>query len=350
MTAKFWTTERLNHLKEIYNLPKDSIMAIYPGISWKVLSRQINLLGLYRRGKSWSVNEDNFLKEHYFLMPTTTIIHHLGRTQASINQRAVVLGLTKSNQIYRKGSAAKLIDGSLLSAYWIGFLLADGWISEYDRLQLALSIQDLTHLTKFAEYIGTSISTGMSHNRHYVRTTIKDIDHIPILKERFGFHNKKTYNPPVVPFNVSNEELMALVLGFIDGDGSINPRGHIRIKCHSSWLPVLTYFHESVQSYFNMDICNGPYINRQGYAQWSITKFELVDNLYKFGITNNLPLLERKWSLVKQHVPKFSHLNIDRIEELYRLRDLGHNISTIANILGCSTTTVKNYLKKLASA
>jgi DNA-binding NarL/FixJ family response regulator len=99
-----------------------------------------------------------------------------------------------------------------------------------------------------------------------------------------------------------------------------------------------------------MDICNGPYINRQGYAQWSITKFELVDNLYKFGITNNIPLLERKWSLVKQHVPKFSHLNIDRIEELYRLRDLGHNISTIANILGCSTTTVKNYLKKLASA
>lgn len=351
MTTKFWTMERLNHLKEIYNLPKDAIMASYPGISWKVLSRQINLLGLYRRGKSWSVSEDNFLKEHYFLMPTTTIINHLGRTQAAINQRATALGLIKSNQIYRKGSAAKLIDGSLLSAYWIGFLLADGWISKEHRLKLTLAQKDISHLVKFSDLIDTDIikftkSTG--HLQCY--TSIQDIDHIPILKERFGFHHQKTYNPPSVPFNVSDEELMALLLGFIDGDGNINARSHIRVKCHSSWLPILNYFHESVQSYFNMDTSNGPYINKQGYAQWSITRFKLVNNLYKFGITNNLPLLDRKWSLVKHHVPKFSHFNAERIKELYRLCDLGHNISTIANTLDCSTTTVKNYLKKLSLA
>lgn len=346
MTQNFWTSERIELLKNNYKLPREELLKLFP-VSWSIISRMINYLGLYRRGVPWEQSEDNILHEEYFLTPTKLLAEKLCRSIPAIHQRATLLGLIKSHQVYRKGSANILLDGSLISAYWIGFLLADGWISRSNRLKLSISQVDINNLEKFAEYIGTTVKTFVTNKGHPMcYTALQDADNIPKLRERFGFHNKKTYNPPTVPFGVSPNELIALIIGFIDGDGNINTRGHIRIKCHSSWIGVLEYFSVTLQKYFNLPL-NGraSYINAQGYASCNISFVSLTKELYNFAIQHKLPILDRKWDRVKMISTNYQRITPQQRDTIRTLIDQNFSSRQIAKIVGCTKTTVLNYAR-----
>ena len=66
----------------------------------------------------------------------------------------------------------------------------------------------------------------------------------------------------------------------------------LRIKNHSTWLPVLNLF--------STLICGNEkaIINNQGYAQLTITDTKILQKLKKQILQYNLPLLKRKWDII----------------------------------------------------
>jgi uncharacterized protein YqeY len=131
----------------------------------------------------------------------------------------------------------------------------------------------------------------------YLTLNIMDTNIISKIKEKFDIDNKKTYNPPSLSVfeNMKEENLYSLIVGFIDGDGSIRPKGNsfsLQVKCHSSWLSILDIFAKKINETTNAKL------NSAGYAYFTITNHKSLKKLKRFVLDNNLPVLKRKWDII----------------------------------------------------
>lgn len=119
----------------------------------------------------------------------------------------------------------------------------------------------------------------------------------PKFMEKYGFKYRKTYNP--IDFsafkNYDKELLLALLIGIIDGDGSIqynnSPNAFcITITAHVSWIK---FYQEFMQA---LDIPEH-IANRNDSASITIRicKREIIQLLQDVIINNNLFYLKRKW-------------------------------------------------------
>ena len=144
----------------------------------------------------------------------------------------------------------KLLDDEYESFYWIGFILADGYIANKKRLSITISEKDAEHLQKFCDYVNVQHIEHLTNNtRHYVRMSAQDSIYVPKIAEKFDISNAKTYNPPRLELlkRFTREQILSLAIGFIDGDGSIKHQYKrkdcsLTIKNHSSWLDILNLF------------------------------------------------------------------------------------------------------------
>lgn len=207
-----------------------------------------------------------------------------------------------ATKVYAKriGDASFLLDESNESFYWIGFILADGSINKGVRLTITLSRKDKTHLEKLAKRLNikTNDTEDVLNGNTYYQTTIS-IMHTDIfskLTKKFMINQNKTINPPnsSVFEQLSNEELLSIFIGFIDGDGSIFKQykrqdSRISIQIHSSWLNLLLYFNNRLN-------LNGKVsINKSGYALLQISDFVSCKLIKEKMLLLNIPFLKRKW-------------------------------------------------------
>ena len=130
----------------------------------------------------------------------------------------------------------------------------------------------------------------------------------PKFMEKYGFKPRKTYNP--IDFSVfkdyDRELLLALLIGIIDGDGSIQPNGSsnafcITITAHESW----TRFYQEF-----MEILDIPehISNREGSTTITIRicRREILQLLQGVITNNNLFHLKRKWNKLMIKEPSAS--------------------------------------------
>lgn len=213
---------------------------------------------------------------------------------------------------------AILLDDKIESFYWIGFLLADGHFNPSKGfLCLSLSNIDRKHLIKFYKFIKCSnkISNhkrNMSGFRAFDKKTISEI----CLK--FDINQRKTYNSPNIDFykEFNNNLFLALLIGFIDGDGHIKKVWKrndcsITIKLHSSWIKLLKLFGERLSLACETKI-PPPKINNAGYAFIHFSNRKVIRFLKEFGIKHKLPSLKRKWRLIDKKA--MAHSNTDTEE------------------------------------
>lgn len=203
----------------------------------------------------------------------------------------------------------KLLDDSLESAYWIGFILADGTIENESRIKLRIAESDKDHMEKYANYIKANVilqNKQKSAKEHHQRLVCVDFSRKELVKsicEKYQILPKKTYNPPIIDnIKISDDQWIALIIGFIDGDGTIKTNSgkqkskskNISIIVHNSWLPILKFMQNKLLTIGNFNVRNKPYINSRGQAMvnWSTSIFNFLLN---FSSINNLPIMERKW-------------------------------------------------------
>ena len=218
--------------------------------------------------------------------------------------------IKKVNSNYGRGNNLDiLLNNSNISLYWLGFILADGHIENNSRLKINLSDKDKEHLNKFALYTDClvkdykSFTKGTEHS--YCSISVTNNKVISQLSLNFDISNSKTYNPPKISsYNLSLDQFICLILGFIDGDGHIQvdrtyPR--IQISIHKSWLANLKFIEKQLYNKF-------PYFKKVGTlakirevkdcAFLQIGNTNMVKDLKQFAIDKQLPILQRKWDKV----------------------------------------------------
>lgn len=130
----------------------------------------------------------------------------------------------------------------------------------------------------------------------------------PKFMEKYGFKPRKTYNP--IDFSVfkdyDKELLLALLIGIIDGDGSIQPNGSsnafcITITAHESWTQFYQEFMETLDIPEHIS-------NREGSTTITIRicRREILQLLQDVITNNNLFHLKRKWNKLMIKEPSAS--------------------------------------------
>lgn len=214
-----------------------------------------------------------------------------------------------------KSSLARLLSDDLESFYWIGFILADGYFVDYGSykvLGIEISKKDEKHLQRFAELVKSKVkyrkrTTNFSKCSEicFVKISNEDID---ILMEKFKIKFNKTNFPPnISEWNFNKDQMLALIIGFIDGDGSISNRTNqygskstiISIQCGQEWINFLEMMKIFIVSEIDSKFRGKVRTNCRGHAYFCITKPTVITYLKNFAKLNNLPILERKWDKAK---------------------------------------------------
>ena len=262
----------------------------------------------------------NYLLENYSVKSKEEIIKDLNLSWSYIQKLACLNHIKKGkNESSNDWKFKNLIDYTdNISMYWIGFMIADGHIYSKRNIQINLSIKDKNHLLKIQEHIG-NISISLSDSQ--IRAIISDRKTIGLLSSDFKWISNKTKNPVEIPNYLSNDSLFSLIIGFIDGDGSINKKGHIFIKCDKSWRSNLEYFYYILtgeKKSFNL--------TSDGLSIIYILKLKTLFEIKQKAQELDLPIMSRKWNRIKNRVIKSEKYDIvkELLNKNYTIKEVIH--------------------------
>lgn len=294
-----------NYLEEEYKS-----VAVKFNTHKSVVCKRASLLGLNKRRRwtdedvmklktIWSTNTMKFILDSF----------KLGRgSWTTLSMKARKLGLKRGKRPNRKCDLSPLLSDSLESFYWMGFLLADGYFSE-NGLGVSISSRDKCHLAKLCKLIQVNdIKTFINHGSFSSDTPMVQIkcDHRDVIRElrpKFDLHKAKTYNPPdTLKYQFSNKQSIALIIGFLDGDGSIGISKNawsIQLTNHSSWIFFHLWIMDRILDIFGLNNA-GPKIMKNGYCKTSLYN-DVTIELGRFIKQYKLPHLSRKWDNVFNH-------------------------------------------------
>jgi hypothetical protein len=200
-----------------------------------------------------------------------------------------------------KGNLNNLLDGSPEAFYWLGFILCDAaYYAKDGKIKLCLSTKDELHLKKYGNFI--SFTGKINRFANAVSISVQDKPIVAHITSKFNIKDRKTYNPPDIPYMCENE-LIPFMIGYIDADGCIwkdtKKRIIIEIKQHISWKPILNKLNVRLHELFGLEVKNSVREKHNGrycVIQWKSYDFRkrLKESIYKY----NLPALDRKWNKI----------------------------------------------------
>lgn len=192
-------------------------------------------------GKKWTEKEIDILLKYYGNVHSRSeLLDKLpGRSYDAISMKATCLGLKgdkrNSNRQYDVNFS---IFNSITSnsAYWAGFIAADGHITINNQLMIGLSIKDSFHIEKLKKYIEYSgpIKTKTCKTNFgtfdRVNLVVQCRDICNDLHHIFNIPKGKKSDILSMP-NLSQEFLIDYICGYFDGDGCMyfDKRGYLTI-------------------------------------------------------------------------------------------------------------------------
>lgn len=262
----------------------------------------------------WSNREIQLLIENYPNSKFSQMKNLLPqRTKQAIQRMARILSLKKEDQRNIKF----LLSESLKAFYWIGFIFADGWISKNQMLGISVSNKDKEHIQILADELNIlahayTRKTNFTERHDYVNICVNDRENIPKIMQKFELNERKTINPPNFSnYKFTNEQILSLIIGLIDGDGSISKRKTyykgknneyiydsfiLSIQMNYTWKENLEFINKFLHNYFNIKNESNIRIgNRDSNTViLQLCKKKLLQNLKFFAMENNIPFMQRK--------------------------------------------------------
>ena len=257
--------------------------------------------------KKWTKQQNELFMEIYpHARNSEILLHFPWMNNHSINERARKLGVQKRICQQRKGDASPLVENTNESFYWMGMLLADGWLSETGHIVLTLAKADEEHLEKFARFMSSTVG---KMQRNMLRVAVSHPEVVKKLKTKFGLKKNKTYNPPSLRIKEwEDEHFLSMFCGFVDGDGSIyqstQAKGRVRlvIQVHASWKPIFEEWSQRLSNILQCSeeeiICRDDQRKDKQIVSLYVNKQKLLKQLKSLVLRLKLPLLERKWSKI----------------------------------------------------
>lgn len=186
--------------------------------------------------KRWTDEETTFLKENYLKYTVSQIAELVNHPLESTRDKANSLGLKHPQKIYFYNENFFEYP-SVLNSYWAGFIAADGCLKlpPKSRLDLKISVKDLTHLEQFRSDISSNAKI-----RHYTQkvgptSLVKNKEKNYPMVELILYSFNKTYEDLCKNYNITNAKSLTLqppsnldwtnslafIKGYIDGDGNL---------------------------------------------------------------------------------------------------------------------------------
>ena len=204
-----------------------------------------------------------------------------------------------------------LYENSLLSYYWMGFIMSDGNMTKEGKVQVEIGIKDINHLIKLANFLNIKVHTRF-RKTNYTNDKLVEFCKIKCEDSKYGrlllkkFHLSylpKTYHPPNKLDFPNNKYFLAFLIGFIDGDGHIRKSGNstcnIKVNVHHSWLKIFEIIKNKLKKIKIMNVT----VDLDSHNQTRLVLYKHQNLLFmkRFALNNHLPLLERKWDKVDEN-------------------------------------------------
>lgn len=195
------------------------------------------------------------------------------------------------------------------SAYWLGFIFADGCVYEakrldsetpYRGLRIGLAIKDKCHLEMFGKYSGMQVKELMVHNKQngksypscYVR---RQSPKIAFNLMNLGVIPRKSYVDHYVP-RISKSLFRHFVRGYFDGDGCVLLNNG---KPKSISLLGRKTFLDGICSWLDDYGITYSYVDKLTYHDLRITNMIDVNKFYNIVYSNATIFLPRKYEKFK---------------------------------------------------
>ena len=239
----------------------------------------------------------------------------------------------------RKSDLSVLLNDNYITYYWIGFIMADGSISDSNRLRVAIHKKDIDHLIKLKNFLSIKNILSSGCNREMVGISAMNTRVIDILSKKFCIKNNKTYIPCSLE-NISVDLLFSLSIGFIDGDGSISKQYKredpvLRVKNYKTWYSNLLLMYGNCK------------INGRGYAVSCICENKILKEMKRKALSLNLPIMERKWNNIDLNYTSGSEIFLGRLSKIEELLSKELSRRDICNELNISKSVLSYSIKKL---
>ncbi len=271
------------------------------------------------RPSTWSNSDLDLLKSVYGKIPYSEVYALFpNRNKRSVLSKALELKITLTHKTSRPLSGlndyAHNINAfsclSLESAYWAGFIAADGSIQNkpYTRLAIGLKATDREHLQRFKDFMQY---TGVLGERKLNSQKSKDKPYTQVylhinacgkicedLRELYNITSNKSLS--LLPPNISDAKLLkAYLIGLIDGDGCIYiTKNKLAFNVIGS-RHVISWVKSYLCSYFPE--LNAISVNKRGNIfTFSVLNKKAIDVL-NWLLDIDVPRLERKWNKIKEY-------------------------------------------------
>ena len=147
----------------------------------------------------------------------TEISKILGIGRAAVSRNLQKLGYdTSRNPLYK--DIFHIIDTEE-KAYWLGFLYADGYVSKYNQIEVALSLEDEEHLHKLKKFVNTN--TEIIKEEHRVRLLFCSKEMANDLADKGCINNKSLVLTFPTSIQVPDSLIRHFLRGYVDGDGCL---------------------------------------------------------------------------------------------------------------------------------
>lgn len=312
MKCESWTEKEIEILNTFYldHTAQECIDEFGLNRTVKALQKKARELGI-RKNIRWTKEEEELLKFHWENSDMETLLNALpNRTYSQMMQKAQILKVTSKVKRKRQGSLNFLDNLTKNSAYWWGFIMADGHLSPRGELCICLSGKDQDYLKVLANHLKCKTtlrikSSGYSEDKtEFIDLRIQDKKFQEKWYSILEYTNPKTYNPPKLDIFYTKDLLIYFLIGFIDGDGSIwisnqsdTCHGSIalRIEVHPSWEDRFKELFSKIEEFYNIKF--NIRTSSKGYIKAEIASRKDLENLSKY--IDDCDYMPRKWNKVK---------------------------------------------------
>ena len=186
--------------------------------------------------------------------------------------------------------------------------------------------------------MGINLKPSYVDKLNSVRYTLCDKQTVIELKEIFNWKTNKTKNIPTIP-NLGKDQIFSLIIGFIDGDGSICKNGKsIEIKCDKNWKKILEEFYKILT---DEEKCFK--LSTGGCSTIRIFKFKTLEKIKNKAKSLNLPIMNRKWDrIIDNRIMKS-----DKYSIIHKLFINDKNVKDIIKTTGFSHSLVYKVKKEM---
>jgi len=244
----------------------------------------------------------------------------------------------------------KLLNDTLETYYWIGYLTADGSIKNNGRrLSFSQTGVRKQQVERLANYINKP--NNICYYNDVAQLSVQNKELVPAIAKKFGFYPRKTYNPNDLSWlcMASKDLLISFVIGLIDGDGCITYQSgrtdcRLVIKLHSSWFRNLQLLGKLISNVTLPDTCS--ITKRNDTAELVISNSITLKLLKQEALHLNLPFLIKKWNKINLDFVSRQERSQQRVIAVQYLLDREMTKAEIAKKLMIAPSSITLIIKR----